>query len=171
MEDKGAGAVNRYALDQLPAEVERIAVWVRSMADAQTSELSDWSDDERERFRPGCELLVELVDGELEDARGDFRAVQEAVGTDAQVLLAQKPTRYRHILQVESDQAHWREQIRAVLRGYLREVVDIGRALGVADEDLPALLEQAAADPEPPPDAQVIPMATARTKRDRRSDQ
>jgi hypothetical protein len=168
VEDKGDGAVNRYALDQLPSEVERIAEWVRSTVASVTGEFSEWSDEERERLRPGCQLLVEIVDGELDDARGDFQALQAFVTTGAQVLLEQERTRHRRVSQVEADQAHWREQIRAVIRGYLREVVNISRALGVTDEDLPTLLADAAIDHDRAPGANVFPMASARARRGRR---
>lgn len=173
-------SINRYAIgDALPSEMERIAEWVRDITSIMTGVHSEWSEEERDRARPGYQFLVEVVDGELAQARAEFKVLQETVTTDAALLLGQWPS-CRRVAEVEQVQAQRRGEIRATLRGYLREVVDMAQSLGVTDDELVVLLADAAGRdgsavtdpevPEPAPGAAVIPIA-ARQSAHRRPNQ
>jgi hypothetical protein len=168
--NEGMPKIDRYAVDQLPSEVERTASWVRSMASSLGEQgASDWPEDERRRLLPGCRFMTDLVEEELEEAQRDFAALRELVTTDPHAIFARdrEHSRYRHVSQVESQQAHWRRQICATLRGYLHEVVDIARELGVPDDELPVLLADAVAPQSIEPCADVVALAAARIRRDR----
>lgn len=121
-------------------------------------------------YGPGGRSLVEIVDGELDDARGDFQALQACVTTDAQVLLEQKRTRHQHVSQVEGRPG---SLARADPRGpsgtSARSWTKAGH-LESTDEELPVLLADAAGEHDRAPDAQVIPMPAAWAQGGRRPD-
>ncbi len=139
--------IDRYAVEQLPVRVEPLVEWLRGMLDTLAEDVSEWLEDQRRRLWPGSRMLLDVAEGELDEARTNLEWLRELLTTDTGERFRRDPDRpglkYRHVVEVKQSQEAARCDVRRTLRAYLRQVVDVARTLEATDDELPELLADA----------------------------
>jgi hypothetical protein len=163
------GEIDRYAIEQLPAEVAPVHRWMVRMRDMVLDESGEWTAQERAQLGPGLNFAVEMIAEELRAATDALAFVRRRMDALPPRLLADGLRTPQSPRDPEWEQVGVRKAVRATMRGWLNDLATTAESTGLPAEQLPELLRdvlltRATGDNDPRSQNVVVRLAPRRKK-------